>query len=579
MKAIKKFYGSLKVRNKILFSFIWLMVVTIVLLSAIVISIATKSVRESLDNNTRQMMNQVNEGMELHIKNYENIMDYISVLQTTKGYFSTGSMDKDIMEEHIQTYKESNPEIASIGLVTVEDDFFSFDMKRVSRDPLTSETWYREAVADPDHYQLYISPVGRNVRYSGSVSGTEHILSISKAYQDESGDIRGVIMMDIDTLVFESIIEEAIIGETGFIYIQNNQGDVVYTKRNPVVYHIPLSLFDSPESKSVTYVAEKDYQVTWQPSDVSDWNIVGVSSLEETLEPVTTIQFVVILLTLLLLMGSFVVSYFLSDTITKPIHKLRDIMGRVENGEMDLRFTTVYNDEIGQLGHSFNGMLDATNNLLDMVVTEQKKKKEAELNILREQIKPHFLYNTLDTLHWLIKEGKSKESLALIKALTKLFRISLSKGKDQITIGDELKHIESYMIIQKIRYEDKLNFTIKCEENLKDLRITKLILQPLVENAIYHGIKMVKRSGHIDIGVRRQGKVLEFMIEDNGPGIEPIELNRMNQVLKGSIPKSKEYGLVHVNEKIKLTYGNQYGITIESQVGLGTCVKVTHPVI
>lgn len=252
-----------------------------------------------------------------------------------------------------------------------------------------------------------------------------------------------------------------------------------------------------------------------------------------------------------------------------------------EEGQLEVKFNREYeyDDEIGHLGRRFNKMIEALKNLINLVNIEQQKKKEAELEILRAQIKPHFLYNTLDTIHWLIKENSNLEAGIVLKALTTLFRISLSKGKEQIEIKEELKHVESYITIQKVRYGEKFDYEINCSRDIRELKITKLILQPIVENALYHGIKEKRGKGFIKINIIKEDDVILLSVIDNGKGISESETDRLNKVLSKDIEKGNEYGLVNVNEKIKLTYGNQYGVIIESKEGEGTKVIIKHPMI
>jgi two-component system sensor histidine kinase YesM len=226
-------------------------------------------------------------------------------------------------------------------------------------------------------------------------------------------------------------------------------------------------------------------------------------------------------------------------------------------------------------------------------VIEQKSKREAELKVLQAQINPHFLYNTLDTIHWMAKDRKADDIVNLVVALTNLFRISLSKGREIIKFAEELEHIRSYLIIQKARYEDKLSFSIITDPELNRYSVVKLILQPLVENAIYHGIKAKRREGMITITAAKTENVLRIRVEDNGGGIREERLKEIRDILMERIPLNElqegesdtsgdgksGYGLFNVNERLKLRFGSEYGIRIESEWGTGTVVEIMHPLI
>lgn len=203
------------------------------------------------------------------------------------------------------------------------------------------------------------------------------------------------------------------------------------------------------------------------------------------------------------------------------------------------------------------------------------------MNVLQAQIKPHFMYNTLDTIRWMAEEHNEEDIIEIIEAFTNLLRISLSKGKEIISVNEELSHIKSYLTIQKIRYEDKLDYEIQVDDNMLEYKLIKLILQPLVENAIYHGIKEKRGSGRILIKGEIKENTLIFAISDNGKGMEEELLNKINYMLRNGNEKKNEigYGIFNVNERIKIIYGDEYGLQYESIYGEGTTVLLKHPII
>lgn len=579
MSLWDKLYRNLKISHKIFMNYFILLGVTIVVLSAIVISVSTKAIEESTDNNTLQMVKQVNSSIELYIKNYEEIIYYLASNSDTLRFLQSDNSEEpmDILE--LQLYEDQNPSIIGIMVASMDNRYVSRTLERISRDPLSNEDWFKNAVEHVGTLQLISNPVGRNIRVKEAFVTGKQVVSLSKAVVDATGRPIGVILIDIDSGVFEEIIQDTIIGKTGFVFLQDEKGDIVYTKRNDIVYHIRPEIITNGKNGETIQIKENKFKVMWYNSQLTKWRVVGVFSLKEALEPVAKIQMLILVVTLAVVMFSFIASFYQSKTITKPIAKLKNLMEKVEDGDLDLRFTSMYHDEVGQLGKSFNNMLDSMKALIDLVYQEQMKKREAELEIFRAQIKPHFLYNTLDTIHWLIKENKNDDAIKVIKALTRLFRISLSKGKEYIRIDEELKHVESYLTIQQVRYEDKLEFAIHCNEKIKNLRITKLILQPIVENAIYHGIKQSEEKGMIHINIRIEDEIILATVHDNGKGIEEDEVIRINKVLTHEIPRENEYGLVNVNEKLKLAFGNHYGVTIDSVLNKGTTVVLRHPII
>jgi two-component system sensor histidine kinase YesM len=279
---------------------------------------------------------------------------------------------------------------------------------------------------------------------------------------------------------------------------------------------------------------------------------------------------------------ALIASLFFTGSIARPVIELRSLMKEAEEGNLAVRFEGGKEDEIGHLGKSFNTMIEEIQKLIDMVYREQQSKREAELRALHEQIKPHFLYNTLDTIQWMAQEHGAGDIVRVVGALTSLFRIGISRGREMISVREELEHVRSYMIIQKARYEDKFDFSLGVQEKLLPLMVVKLTLQPLVENAIYHGIKERRGPGAIRIdGLERDG-MLVFRVSDNGVGMSAEKLADVRSQLITPLGESSQkggYGVSNVNERIQLSFGTRYGLRFESAPGQGTTVEMLHPLV
>jgi two-component system sensor histidine kinase YesM len=278
---------------------------------------------------------------------------------------------------------------------------------------------------------------------------------------------------------------------------------------------------------------------------------------------------------------SVLAAWGISRSIYIPIKKLHDVTSTITKNDLQALMTSDNVDEITELGMSFNIMIGKIKDLLDSKVKEQEYLKKAELRALQAQINPHFLYNTLDTIIWMAEAKQTDRVIEIVSALSSFFRISLSKGRDWITIGEEIERTRSYLTIQKMRYRDILDYRIEVEEQTLNHTILKLILQPLVENALYHGIKN-KRSGGI-ITVRAYQKddteiILE--VEDNGIGFTAEKLASVQAAIEddsGDIRLESGFGIDNVNKRIKLYYGKQYGVSIKSEYQVGTCVTLLIP--
>ena len=294
---------------------------------------------------------------------------------------------------------------------------------------------------------------------------------------------------------------------------------------------------------------------------------------------VNTIVYILFTCVIISLVLVVIVSFKFSRTLTNPIFKLKRLMKQAESGDLTVRFNFQHNDEIGELGQSFNHMIARIDQLIQMVYVEQENKRTAEMKSLQEQIKPHFLYNTLDTISWMARDYDAEDIVRLVDALTNMFRIGLSHGKDIITVKEEITHVSNYLYIQKIRYKDKLNYVIHVDESLYAIEVPKLILQPLVENAIYHGVKAKRGGGTITITGVPEGENLVFTVQDDGAGMLQEKVEELNRRMseRSVLDEKKSFGLFYIRERIQLCYGKGYGVHVESTLGEGTRVTITLP--
>jgi two-component system, sensor histidine kinase YesM len=280
---------------------------------------------------------------------------------------------------------------------------------------------------------------------------------------------------------------------------------------------------------------------------------------------------------------SVLAAWGISRSIYLPIKRLHDVTATITKNDLRALVTHDNVDEITEMGLSFNIMIGRIKELLDAKVKEQENLKKAELRALQAQINPHFLYNTLDTIIWMTESQKTEEVIEIVRALSSFFRISLSKGRDWITIAEEVERTRSYLTIQKMRYRDILDYRIEVDEGVAGNTVLKLILQPLVENAIYHGIKNKRQGGTVVVrALPRDGNEILLQVEDNGIGFTPEKLARLRAELaddSGEIRLESGFGIGNVNRRIRLYYGKQYGVSIASEYNAGTCVSIVIPAV
>jgi two-component system sensor histidine kinase YesM len=284
----------------------------------------------------------------------------------------------------------------------------------------------------------------------------------------------------------------------------------------------------------------------------------------------------------ILLIATLLLIEIISYSITKPIKTLCLTTKLVGNGDFTTRVPDSDSDEIATLTTSFNSMIGKIGSLVEDVKQEQINLRKAELKLMQAQINPHFLYNTLDTIVWLAEDNQSKDVVKMVSALSKFFRIVLSKGYEVISIKDEEMLIRSYLQIQQYRYQDILEYEIDISKELSSCKILKLTLQPIVENALYHGIKNKRGKGKILVQGAYVNGIVELKVKDDGIGMEEEKLLAIQKILNGekadtSDETPKGFGIVNVNERIKLNFGNEYGLSVTSQYGVGTEFIVRMP--
>lgn len=589
MKRIGISIKNTKFQNKLVLTYLLTALIPFLLFFAFSASALMQQAQRSSVEHTAQMLGQVTDSLDTYIGSIDKMVEYISLSLRGSAFFSVKDRSDPAFraeEERIQNLlrnvSASHHEVAGILLAGKNDLAVGIGMSRISRDPFVGEEWYRQAAEDPDRIQLISNVSGRNIVTNKDYSADD-VFSLARAVRAPGGtEVVGVVLVDVRHDIIRNSINNITIGRKGFVFITDRANRVVYTPANSVVYRIRSRWLEGGEDRPVNAaIGGGQYQIRYEQSKYTGWKTVGVFSLDEVMASANSLTALFLLCLLAALGAVLALSFRLAKTITRPIVKLRSLMKRAENGDLTVRFNSRFNDEIGELGLSFNHMIDRIDRLIHMVYIEQRNKRNAELKSLQEQIKPHFLYNTLDTISWMAREYSAADIVHLVDALTNMFRVGLSQGRDIISLGDEIRHVSNYLYIQKTRYREKLNYEIDIDERLHRCRVPKLILQPLVENSIYHGIKEKRGPGKIRITaeIPEEGGVLCLRVWDNGAGIPPDRLAQLNRAL--SAPASSEekpsFGLFYVAERIRLSYGAGFGLRLESVFQEETTAVITLP--
>lgn len=585
MRKIKDMLLNVSLRTRMVLSNIVVALIPFLIFSIVSGFVFLDHAQKTAEEHSVQLIHQVSNSMDVYVETIEKMVNYIQLeLQDTPFFTmeSEGASGWDSETAYIRSVLEnvanSHREVAGIFIATKEDLYVSTGMSRISRDPFQNERWYREASENPEEIQLISVVTGRNIVTNRSYS-IDDVFSLAKAVQDpETGEVLGVILLDIRHDIIQSSINGVTIGEKGFVFVMDQEDNIVYTPVNGIVYRVNPKWVKAMEPMSVQ-IQGGSYQIRSELSPYTGWRTVGVFSMDEVMSSVNTIVYILFTCVIISLVLVVIVSFKFSRTLTNPIFKLKRLMKQAESGDLTVRFNFQHNDEIGELGQSFNHMIARIDQLIQMVYVEQENKRTAEMKSLQEQIKPHFLYNTLDTISWMARDYDAEDIVRLVDALTNMFRIGLSHGKDIITVKEEITHVSNYLYIQKIRYKDKLNYVIHVDESLYAIEVPKLILQPLVENAIYHGVKAKRGGGTITITGVPEGENLVFTVQDDGAGMLQEKVEELNRRMseRSVLDEKKSFGLFYIRERIQLCYGTGYGVHVESTLGEGTRVTITLP--
>ncbi|MEA4897138.1 MAG: sensor histidine kinase [Christensenellaceae bacterium] len=579
-------------RVQLLFSMVLLITIPLIAITLFGNYFYAQAFDEQATSYARQMLRQVQTNIDANLRAVDQIITYLSLdedvlkfLRLSDFYAPSRVEVETASRLKMQPFVQENRGLISGILIANERNLYvSSEMFRIARYPMVQDGWYQAARARGGERVLLSKPIGRNIRNIHNPSADD-IVSVARAVLGpETGEVLGVIMVDMCLSAIENHIQDLTLGKSGYVFVMDDAGQVVYAPVNPTVYRIQHDWVEdeSPEGSVHTLKGER-YQLFSTRSRLAGWRTVGAFKSGEVLGPVQQLRGYTLMLALLGVLVASLTAITFSASFTRPISKLRMLMAETERGNLDVSFTPRRDHgEIAQLAASFNNMMEKIRSLLQLVYVEQKNKREAEVKTLQAQIKPHFLYNTLDTIRWMAEERGAIEIVQMVSALTKLFRIGLSRGKEVIPLSEEIEHVRCYLFIQQVRYEDKLDYEIHADEDCLSDRVNKLILQPLVENAIYHGIKQKRGAGHIAVGAcERDGKLI-LTVRDNGAGMTGELCDQLNAALRtpgGARDAGHGYGIFNVNDRIRLSHGDEYALHYAINESGGVTVTIAHPII
>ena len=532
------------------------------------------------------MQNAIDRTRETVLQSAGSVDIYVSSLLSTLNYTAAaisdtiGTQNDDTWRQHVDFLKESNNDITTIAVFAADGSALYTTGGALNEPPATVRTaeWFQKALLWQGASTYFSSP------HVESLFGDQRsfIITLSHAfyYYDDAGEQQtGVLLMDVSYSAFSELTEDTSLSTSGYLYILD--------ENNQIIFHPRIQMLYSDLAQEDTSAAVS--QVLGNTSDHADgraraliitslsntrWRLVGVAYFDEISQLQSAFKRIIAVVILCAALLSLIPASLIAHSVTKPILHLEHKMQKVEAGDLSVTISERSYTEIRAVSVAFNHMLARIRMLMDQVVQEQEKKRLYELNALQAQINPHFLYNTLDSIIWMEERGKSREAITMVSALARLFRISISKGRPTIFVHEELEHVRNYLIIQKMRFKEKFTYEITMEEAARNEQTIKLIIQPLVENAISHGFDQTLNDElHITVSAYLSPSALIFCVKDDGVGMPPEKVDSLLQMPPGK----SGIGLKNVHERIQLICGSQYGLTIHSVEEEGTIVYARLP--
>ena len=585
---ITRMFGKFKsIQSTMLVSFSALMVLAMLVFMVIAMRYTSGTIYENSINYMSQIIQQVNYDIDTYIEYMENISSVIAKSSDVPRYLFDQNQTEAEMEAEkeriltqFQTIMESRDDIYNVAAVAKNGRYI---INR-GEDELTeyvdieSLDWYQTAMESKSGIAVSSSHVQNAIQ-----SSYKWVITLSRALvNNQTGEREGLFFVDLNYSAISDLCNNNSIEEKGYIFVLDAEGNIVYHPKQQLMYgglkteNID-AIMECREDSLIIDEGGDSKLYTMSKSKKTGWTVVGAAYTSELLKNNEQAQMWYLLVASILLLAVIGISSIISREITKPIRSLRDSMRKVQNGQFDTHVEVITENEIGSLGRSFNLMTSEIQALMEQNVYEQKQKRKSELKALQAQINPHFLYNTLDSIIWMSEAGENDEVVEMTSALARLLRQSISNDQEEVELEKEIEYVKNYLTIQKMRYKDKLEFFIYVDPRVAHVPIIKLVLQPLVENAIYHGIKYKETKGNLKIYARPVDGRVEIVVADDGIGMDEDVMEHIFDEHRKE-QKRNGVGVPNVQKRLKLQYGSEYGIRYESVKGAGTKAVITIPV-
>ena len=580
-----RFIGKFSSIQSVIFATVAVLVLSaVVIVTGVSMKFTNTSIFENSSEYTHTIIQQMNQNIDSYIDYMENIAYLISSNEDVQDYLFDEKIDNEgryrILNQ-LQTILDSRSDIRNVGIISKNGRMLINDgSKSVNQDlDLNTQEWYATALEKPN------GPILTSSHVQHIISGERPwVITLSRGIRDRSGsgEKEGVFFIDLNYSAISGLCDQSTVGTKGYAFILDAKGNIVYHPQQQQLYNelqtenISL-IMDTDEDTVLTGTGNDGKLYSISRSEKTGWTVVDCTNVKELLSKSRQAQSVYVLTAIILVIVALLFSRFMARSITLPIQKLRDSMKKVQEGDFSVSDVVVDSkNEIGSLTKSFDVMTHRIHELMEQNVHEQEEKRKSELKALQSQINPHFLYNTLDSIIWMAEGKKNEEVVLMTASLARLLRQSISNEDEVVPIANEVEYARGYLTIQKMRYKDKLEFQIDVDSSILYIPLIKLVLQPIIENAIYHGLKYKESKGLLIVKGFMKDENAVLQVIDDGVGMDEETLAHIYDKHKVNY-HSNGVGVYNVQKRLKLYYGEDYGITYTSELGKGTTATITIP--
>ncbi len=552
--------------------------ILIVSISLLIVSLTTffsyqQTTKEIAQDSSKEINKQIILNFDNYIDSVINTANYIQQKTIEQGLRN----DNDSLFDIYRQASDVQPDIESIVLIDTSGNLIaSSSYKAISNADLTSKSWFLDAVSNEEIFH-FSSPHIQDI----FVNSSAEVITLTKMtdYYVNGNKLRGILIVDINFSNIINLASTTNLGDQGHLIILDENNTLIYSNSAQCV---PNDCESLEVAKQIIFGGERvelnGISMYVNVNNLKDtrWRLatfVNMEIIDQTRNNNLLVMFIIFISTMIVTTS---VSSYISNRISSPITKLKDHMQKIEQGDFYQKIEIHGQKEVVVLTHSFNSMIEEIKTLMNKVVQEQRAKRKTEFLALQSQINPHFLYNTLDSIVYLSENKMNEKVIEMVIALSKFFRISISRGKNIILLKEEIEHARNYLLIQKIRYNEKFDFEFIVDDEVSEYKVVKLSLQPLIENAIYHGINTEYDEGKIIIRAFKQENKLILEVEDDGYGIPDDKIEELYLSIKGD-SKITSVGLRNVYQRLRLYYGEEADFIIESELDEKTIIRLIIP--